>query len=201
MIILGLTGSIGMGKTTAAEMFRQMGAPVFDADHCVHELYEGAAVGAIERAFPGVTRDGRVDRDALGAMVLGDAPALAKLEGVIHPMVRERRVEFLAKTRDTGARVAVLDLPLLLETGAEKEVDAVVVVTAKYSTQRQRVLARAGMSEEKLLSILDRQTPDGEKRQNAHFIVKTDHGFDAARRQIRAIVAAVATCERAHGKI
>lgn len=196
MIVLGLTGSIGMGKTTAAEMFRRLGAPVFDSDRCVHDLYEGAAAGAIELAFPGATRDGRVDRNALGAVVLKDAQALARLEDVIHPMVRERRTRFLQQMRAFGARIAVVDVPLLLETAGEVEVDAVVVVTASYAAQRQRVLSREGMSEEKFSAILDRQMPDAKKRRSAHFILQTDNGFEAARRQIQTIISAVACCER-----
>ena len=200
MIVLGLTGSIGMGKTTAAEMFRRLGAPVFDADQCVHDLYEGKAAGAIELAFPGTTKDGRVDRKELGAMVLKDLGALAMLEGVIHPMVSAQRTSFLAKMRAAGARIAVVDVPLLLETSGEVEVDAVIVVTANYAAQRQRVLSREGMSEAKFSAILDRQMPDARKRRSAHFVIQTDKGFAAARRQIATIISAVASCERGNGK-
>jgi dephospho-CoA kinase len=200
MIVLGLTGSIGMGKTTAAKMFRQLGAPVFDSDQCVHELYEGPAVKCLDAVFPGVTHDGKVDRQALGALVLGDPDALARLEGVIHPLVQAHRAAFLQKMRLEGTRIAVLDVPLMFETGAEHDVDAIVVVTASAADQRRRVLSRHGMSEAKLAAILDRQILDEEKRRRAHFAIQTSNGFEAALRQIQTILAAVAICERTNPK-
>lgn len=192
MLILGLTGSIGMGKSTTAGMFRQAGVPVHDADAAVHELYAGAAVEPVEAAFPGVTREGRIDRAALGQRVLGDPEALARLERIVHPFVAGKRDAFLDTARAKGARVAVLDIPLLFETGGERLVDAVVVVSAPESVQKARVLARPGMLPERLESILARQTPDAEKRRRAHFVIDTGRGLDAAQRQVRSLLAAVA---------
>ena len=191
MFILGLTGSVGMGKSATARLFAEEGAPVHDADAVVHRLYEGAAVAAIEAAFPGTTSGGRVDRGKLAARVLGHPSALARLEAIVHPMVRAAEEELiaLAKTRDD--KVVVLDIPLLFETGGDERVDAVVVVTAPAETQRARVLGRPGMTMEKLEAILAKQIPDAEKRRRADFVVDTSRGFEAAREQVRAILKAI----------
>ncbi len=192
MLLLGLTGSIGMGKSTTAAMFRELGVPVHDADATVHRLYAGEAAPLIEAAFPGVVTDGVVDRKALGDRVLGDAAAMQRLEAIVHPLVREAEKAFLAEAAAQRATVAVLDVPLLLETGGEARVDAVVVVTADAAIQRQRVLARPGMTEERFAQIRSRQMPDAEKRRRAHFIVDTGLGMASARRQARDILRAVA---------
>lgn len=190
--LLGLTGSIGMGKSTTSAMFRAAGVPVHDADQAVHDLYAGAAAPQIEAAFPGTTTNGVVDRARLSAAVLGRSEALTKLEAIIHPLVRAKEQAFLVEARRSGATVAVLDIPLLLETGAEGRYDAVVVVTAPAEVQRKRVLGRPGMTEEKFAAILARQMPDAEKRRRAHFLVDTSHGLMAAERQVRSILNAVA---------
>ena len=190
--LLGLTGSIGMGKSTTSEMFRAAGVPVHDADQTVHDLYAGAAAPQIEAAFPGTTANGGVDRARLSAAVLGRPEALAKLEAIVHPLVRAEEQAFLARARKSGATVAVLDVPLLLETGGEGRCDAVVVVTAPVEVQRKRVLGRPGMTEEKLAAILARQMPVAEKRRRAHFLVDTSRGLVAAERQVRSILNAVA---------
>ena len=189
MIVLGLTGSIGMGKSTTAKMFAEAGVPVHDSDEAVHRLYAGAAAPLVEAAFPGTTVGGVVDRAKLGARVLGDAAALKRLEAIIHPLVRADADAFLARHRNAGESIAVLDIPLLFETGGRGRVDKVVVVTAPAEVQRQRVLARPGMSEEKLAAILAKQVPDEEKRRLADFVVDTSQGLDAARAQVKAIVA------------
>jgi dephospho-CoA kinase len=190
MKILGLTGSIGMGKSTAARAFRRLRVPVFDADAAVHRLQAkgGAAVRPIEAAFPGTTRDGRVEREALRARVLGDPAALRVLERVVHPLVRKAERAFLAACRRRGDRIAVLDVPLLFETKGEGRVDQVIVVSAPAATQRARVLARGGMTPERLAAILARQMPDAEKRRRADHVVRTGLSKHAAQRQIRAIV-------------
>jgi len=190
--VLGLTGSIGMGKSTTAGLFRALGVPVHDADAAVHALYRGAAAPLVEAAFPGTVREGVVDRRALGARVLGDPAALARLEAIVHPLVRAEEEAFLARAAAAGARLAVLDIPLLLESGGERRCDAVAVVTAPPDVQRARVLARPGMSEEALAAILARQVPDAEKRKKAHFLVDTSRGVPAAARQVRDIVCALA---------
>ncbi|MER2606925.1 MAG: dephospho-CoA kinase [Siculibacillus sp.] len=190
MIRLGLTGSIGMGKSTTAEMVRAFGAPVHDADATVHALYRGAAVAPIEAAFPGTTLDGAVDRARLGARVLGDAAALATLEAIVHPLVRAAEVAFLDRARAEGRRLVVLDVPLLFETGARDRVDAVVLVTAPAEVQRARVLARPGMTAEKLEQILARQMSDADKRRRSHFLVDTSRGLAAARVQVEAVLRA-----------
>ena len=191
MFILGLTGSVGMGKSATARLFAEEGAPVHDADAVVHRLYEGEAVAAIEAAFPGTTSGGRVDRGKLAARVLGHPSALARLEAIVHPMVRAAEEELiaLAKTRDD--KVVVLDIPLLFETGGDERVDAVVVVTASAETQRARVLGRPGMTMEKLEAILAKQIPDAEKRRRADFVVDTSRGFEVGREQVRAILKAI----------
>ena len=187
MIVLGLTGSIGMGKSTTARMFTEAGVPVHDSDETVHRLYAGVAAPLIEEAFPGATKDGVVDRAALGARVLGDAQALKRLEAIIHPLVRADADAFLARHRAAAAPIAVLDIPLLFETGGRDRVDCVVVVTAPAEVQRQRVLARPGMTAEKFEAILARQVPDAEKRRQADFIVDSGGGLEAARAQVQAI--------------
>jgi dephospho-CoA kinase len=192
MFILGLTGSVGMGKSTTARFFAEEGVPVHDADAVVHRLYEGEAVAAIEAAFPGTTGAGRVDRDKLAARVLGDAAALQRLEAIVHPLVHDAERRLLAEAQARGEKVAVLDIPLLFETGGDRRVDAVVVVSAPPEVQRARVLARPGMTIEKLEAILAKQMPDAEKRRRADFVVDTSQGFDGARAQVRAILDAVA---------
>ena len=188
MIILGLTGSIGMGKSTTAKLFAEAGVPVYDADATVHMLYEGEAVPAIEAAFPGTTVDGKVDRNMLSARVVHDPAAIKRLEQIVHPMLGASRQKFLDDAERSGAAVAVVDVPLLFETGGEKRVDAVVVVTTTPELQRQRILARDNMTSEKLDAILARQLPDAEKRRRADFVVDTSDGLDAVRLRIRDIL-------------
>ena len=191
MIRIGLTGSIGMGKSTTAAMFREAGLPVYDADAAVADLYlkGGSAVAPLEAAFPGVTRDGAVDREALRQRVLGNDAAMAKLNSVVHPLLGQDRIDFFTKATASGADMVVLDIPLLFETGGEINMDAVVVVSAPEDQQRKRVLAREGMTPERLEAILARQWPDAEKRARAHFVVDTGLGLDAARVQVADIVA------------
>ena len=188
MIILGLTGSIGMGKSTTAKLFAEAGVPVYDADATVHMLYEGEAVPVIEAAFPGTTADGKVDRARLSARVVHDPAAIKQLEQIVHPMLGASRQKFLQEAEQSGAPVAVVDVPLLFETGGEKRVDAVVVVTTTPEIQRQRVLARDNMTGEMLDAILARQLPDAEKRKRADFVVDTSHGLDPVRARIRDIL-------------
>ncbi len=190
--VLGLTGSIGMGKSTTAQLFEKRGVPLHDADAAVHRLHRGRAAAPIETAFPGTVIDGAVDRAKLGAAVLGKPEALRRLEAIIHPLVREEEEAFLARCRREGAELAIIDVPLLLETGGEARCDAVLVVTAPAEVQRQRVLARPGMSAEKLDAILARQMPDAEKRRRAHFLVDTSRGLVAAERQVGSILMALA---------
>jgi dephospho-CoA kinase len=189
MIILGLTGSIGMGKSTTAKLFEEAGVPVYDADAMVHRLYEGEAAPAIEAAFPGTTVGGKVDRTRLSAQVVHDPSAMQRLEQIVHPMLGGSRQKFLHNAEQSGATVAVVDVPLLFETGGEKRVDAVVVVTTTPEIQRQRILARDNMTGEKLDAILARQLPDAEKRKRADFVVDTSHGLDPVRARIRDILA------------
>jgi len=189
MIVLGLTGSIGMGKSTTAKMFAEAGVPVHDSDETVHRLYSGEAAPLVEAAFPGATHSGVVDRVRLAGKVLGDPAALKRLEAIVHPLVRADADAFLARSRAAGAPLAVLDIPLLFETGGRGRVDKVVVVTASPQVQRERVLARPGMSEEKFTAILAKQVPDAEKRRLADFVVDTGQGLDAARAQVGAIIA------------
>lgn len=189
MLILGLTGSIGMGKSTTAKLFEEAGVPVYDADAAVHQLYEGEAVPAIEAAFPGTTADGRVDRAKLSARVVHDPVAMRKLEQIVHPMLGASRQNFFDEAEAAGAPVAIVDVPLLFETGGENRVDAVVVVTTSPELQRERVLARGTMDQEKLDAILARQMPDAEKRKRADFVVDTSHGLDPVRARIRDILA------------
>lgn len=192
MIVLGLTGSIGMGKSTTARMFAAEGVPVYDADRAVHMLYRGRAVAPVEAAFPGVTVDGVIDRGRLGDRVLQDAAAMKTLEAIVHPMVREEENAFLERARASLARCAVLDVPLLFETGRQGRTDAVVVVTADPEVQRARVMEREGMTEARFEGILAKQMPDSEKRRRAHFLIDTGHGLEPAERAVRAILNAVA---------
>lgn len=189
MIVLGLTGSIGMGKSTTATLFAEVGVPVYDADAAVHRLYESEAAPAIEAAFPGTTAHGKVDRNKLSARVVHDSAAMRKLEEIVHPMLGASRQKFLNDAEQSGAPVAVVDVPLLFETGGEKRVDAVVVVTTTAELQRERILTRSNMTEEKLAAILARQMPDAEKRKRAHFVVDTSHGLDPVRARIKDILA------------
>ena len=188
MIILGLTGSIGMGKSTTAKLFEEAGVPVYDADAAVHKIYEGEAAPAIEAAFPGTTVNGKVDRNKLSAKVVHDPAAMKRLEQIVHPMLGASRQKFLHDAERSGAPVAVVDVPLLFETGGEKRVDAVVVVTTTPEIQRQRILSRDNMTGEKLDAILARQLPDAEKRKRADFVVDTSGGLDPVRARIRDIV-------------
>ena len=188
MRILGLTGSIGMGKSTTAKLFAEAGVPVYDADATVHKIYEGEAVPAFEAAFPGTTADGKVDRAKLAAKVVHDPAAMKQLEAIVHPMLRAYHQKFLDDAEKSGATVAVVDVPLLFETGGDKRVDAVVVVTTSSENQRERILARGTMTSEALDSILARQMPDEEKRGRADFIVDTSHGLDPVRERIRDIL-------------
>ena len=188
MKILALTGSIGMGKSTTAQMFRELGVPVHDADATVHALYLGPAVPIVEALFPGTTRDGMVDRVELSRRVIGNQTELKRLEAAIHPLVRDEERNFIAESRASGAKFVVLDIPLLFETGGDNRVDGVIVVSAAPEEQRRRVLARPGMTEEKFEAILARQVPDAEKRRRADFLVLTDTGMDDARRQVEEIV-------------
>jgi dephospho-CoA kinase len=192
MIVLGLTGSIGMGKSATARMFSEAGVPVHDSDEAVHRLYAGAAAPLIEAAFPGVVVDGVVDRTRLAARVLGDPAALKMLEGVVHPLVRADADAFVARHRAAGAPLAVLDIPLLFETNGRGRVDKVAVVSAPPDMQRERVLARPGMTPEKFEAILARQVPDAEKRRQADLVIDTSRGFDAARAQVGRIVGELA---------
>ena len=192
MLVLGLTGSIGMGKSTTAKLFEEAGVPVYDADASVHKLYEGEAVPFIEAAFPGTTAGGKVDRARLSERVVHDPAAMKKLEQIVHPMLSAGRQKFFADAERSGVPVVVVDVPLLFKTGGEKRVDAVVVVTTSPELQRERVLARGTMDAAKLDSIIARQMPDAEKRRRADFVVDTSHGLDPVRAQIGDILAVVA---------
>ncbi len=193
MITIGLTGSIGMGKSTVARMFAEEGAPSFDSDAAVHALYAlgGAAVAPVEAAFPGVVKNGAIDRDALSAQVVGNEAALQQLEAIVHPLVRRAQAQFLQANRDAGAKYVVLDIPLLFESGGTKLVDKIVVVSAPAELQRERVLARPGMTEDKFEGILARQVPDAEKRALADFVIDTSGPFAATRAQVRAVLDAL----------
>jgi len=190
MLVVGLTGSIGMGKSETARMFARLGIPVYDADAAVHALYDegGAAVGPIGEVFPEAIVDGRVDRERLSRLVLHDRAALAQLEEIVHPLVGEAQMAFLRRAYDAGAPMVVLDIPLLFETGGETRVDAVIVVSAPEDIQRARVLDRPGMTPEKLDRILAKQVPDDDKRARAHFVVETHRGLDDAFEQVKRIV-------------
>jgi dephospho-CoA kinase len=199
MFVLGLTGSMGMGKSTTAKFFAGEGVPVHDADAAVHRLYEGAAVAPIEAAFPGVTDGGKVDRAKLSARIAGDPAALKKLEAIVHPLVRATEQDFLVAAEKSGAPVAVLDIPLLYETGGESRCDAVVVVSAPADVQRARVFERPGMTDEKYAALSARQMPDADKRRRADFVVDSSRGLDAAQAQVRDILKAVATMPKRRG--
>jgi dephospho-CoA kinase len=196
MFILGLTGSIGMGKSTTAGFFRAAGVPVHDSDAVVHRLYQGEAVDPVEAEFPGTVVDGKVDRGRLAEKLVGHPQAIKRLEAIVHPLVQASERRFLEEAEARGAKVVLLDIPLLFETGGEARVDAVVVVSAPPEVQRARVLERPGMTAEKLDAILAQQMPDAEKRRRADFVVDTSRSFDAARAQVRAVLAAVATMPR-----
>ena len=192
MIVIGLTGSIGMGKSTTAGYFAKRGVPVLSSDAEVHRLYRGEAVAPIEAAFPGTTTRDGVDRKRLAERVLGDDAAIRRLEAIVHPLVRERTRAFLRRALAAGARSALVDIPLLFETGAERDFDLLVVATAPPSVQRERVLARPDMTAERFEAVLENQMPDAEKRRRCHFIVDTSLGFEATERQVEAIIRAVA---------
>jgi dephospho-CoA kinase len=188
MLLIGLTGSIGMGKSTTAQMFRDEGVCVSDSDETVHDIYRGSGAAEIERLFPGTVIDGVVDRERLAQRVLGDAAALKRLEDVIHPLVRDARANFIESRRRKGDKLLVLDIPLLFETGGDEEVDVIVVASAAPEIQRRRVLERPNMTAEKFEKLLSKQVPDAEKRRRADYIVHTDRGFDFARQEVRAIL-------------
>lgn len=188
MIVLGLTGSIGMGKSTTAKMFAKAGVPVHDSDESVHRLYSGAAAPLVEAAFPGTVVDGVVDRTALSQKVVGNPEAIARLEQIVHPLVRADADRFVAANREAGTPLIVLDIPLLFETGRTSRVDKIVVVSARPEIQRERVLSRPGMTPEKFKAILARQTPDAEKRRRADFVIDSSQGMEAAREQVHAII-------------
>lgn len=191
MFILGLTGSIGMGKSTTAAMFRAAGAAVYDADAAVHSLYQGEAVPLIAGAFPAAVINARVDRQRLAAILLMRPDATGELEAIVHPLVRRREEAFMANARARHAPVVVFDIPLLLETGGDARCDAVVVVTASEAIQRSRVMARQGMSEALFARLLARQMPDAAKRRRAHFLVDTGRGMAAAQAQVGSILRAL----------
>ena len=184
MLVVGLTGSIGMGKTTVAAMLRERGIAVFDADAEVHRLYEGDAVPLVEAAFPGTTKEGRVDRNALAAVLAERPENFPRLEAIVHPLVKRAEAAFLHAERKRGANIAALEIPLLFETGLNEKVDVVVVVSAPADVQRERVLARSGISTERLDTLLARQMPDGEKRRRADFVVDTGGSITASGEQI-----------------
>lgn len=195
MLILGLTGSIGMGKSTTSKMFEDEGVPVYDSDAAVHALYTvgGAAVAPVAEAFPGVVIDGAIDRARLSAAVVGKSEALAKLEAIVHPLVGAHRIGFFEEAEAEGKDIVVLDIPLLFETNGHKKVDKVVVVSAPADVQRERVLARPDMTPEKFEAILARQTPDAEKRARADFVIDTGKGLDHARTQVRDLLTLLRT--------
>lgn len=193
MIVIGLTGSIGMGKSTVARMFAEEGAPAFDSDAAVHALYAqgGAAVAPVAAAFPGVERGGAIDRAALSPLVVDNPEAMRRLEAIVHPLVREAQADFLRRNREAGVKAVVLDIPLLFETGAAGAFDKIVVVSAPAEIQRARVLARPGMTPEKFESLLARQVPDAEKRARADFVIDTGGSLEATRAQVRAVLDAL----------
>jgi dephospho-CoA kinase len=194
--ILCLTGSLGMGKSTAAKFFAECGVPVHDSDAVVHALYEGDAAALIEEAFPGSTSGGKVDRNLLAGMVVNNPVALARLEAIIHPLVTTSREKFLAEAQARGVPVVVVDIPLLFETAAQSQCDAVVVVSVPAEIQRARAFDRPGMTEQKFAALLAKQMPDAEKRRRADFVVDSSQGFDHTRAQIRDILQSVATMRR-----
>lgn len=191
MIILGLTGSIGMGKTTTAGFFREAGIPVHDADQTVHDLYRGEAVALVETAFPGTARNGAVDRELLRQQVIGKPEALRRLEQIIHPLVHQHENQFLLAERAKNSPLVVLDIPLLFETDADKRCDKIAVVSAPPAIQRQRVMARQQMSEDQFQTLLAKQMPDAEKRRRADFIIDSSQGLEAAKRAVNDMIAAL----------
>ncbi len=193
MILIGLTGSIGMGKSATAKLFAEEGVPVYDADAAVHSLYAkgGKAVAQIAVTFPGVIKDGAVDRDLLSAQVVGNPEGMKKLESIVHPLVRQVQIDWLNEQAKAGAGIVVLDVPLLFETNSEKNFGEVVVVSAPEDVQRKRVLERPGMTAEKLDGILMRQLPDAEKRKRASYVIETSKGLEDARRQVKAVLASI----------
>ncbi|MGE7370513.1 dephospho-CoA kinase [Neorhizobium sp. NPDC001467] len=191
MIIVGLTGSIGMGKSTTAALFAKEGIPVYDADAAVHELYRGDAVAAVGKAFPGVIRDGVVDRQQLAGQLKTTPEALQRLEAIVHPLVRDKEKQFLKRHQLQGTDIVLLDIPLLFERGRIEDFDSIVVVTCDADIQRQRVLARPNMTEEKFRLIMARQTPDEAKRAKADFLIDTGQGLDTAASRVRDIVRAL----------
>jgi dephospho-CoA kinase len=192
VIIAGLTGSIGMGKSTVGAMFADLGVPTFDADDAVRKFYAGDGAKAVEALFPGVTVSGHVDRERLGSQVLGDAEALQRLEGLVHPAVAQARVQFVEQAAVSGRRLVIVDVPLLFETGGEARVDLVIVVSAPESIQRARVLARAGMTDAKLEAILSRQMPDADKKRRAHFVIDTGGRLETTRAVVGQFMRSVA---------
>lgn len=200
MIILGLTGSIGMGKSTAARMFADEGIPVHDSDETVHRLYAGPAATLIGKAFPGTVVNGTVDRRRLSAAVLGRPEALRRLGEIIHPLVRADADAFVERHRAQGARLVVLDIPLLFETGGTDRVDSILVVTAPPDVQKQRVMARPGMTEEKFAAILANQVADKEKRRNADFVIDTGGGMEATRAEVRSLISRLLARDRNQGQ-
>jgi dephospho-CoA kinase len=192
MTVAGLTGSIAMGKSTVGAMFAELGVPTFDSDHAVRDFYAGEGATAIEAAFPGVVVSGQVDRERLGSQVLGDAEALLRLEGLVHPAVAQARTEFIRRAEAAGRRLVIVDVPLLFETGGEASVDLVIVVSAPATVQRTRALARAGMTEAKLEAILSRQTPDAEKKRRAHFVIDTRGRLELTRAVVAQFVRSTA---------
>lgn len=188
MKLLGLTGSIGMGKTTAASLFRNAGVPVHDSDKVVHRLYTEDAIGQIEKIFPTVVKNGRVDRRSLASIIIKDPFALNKVENIIHPLVARDRDGFIDACRHTGANLAVLDIPLLFETGSDSRVDVIVTVTAPYAVQKERVLARLGMTEAKFELLLSRQMSDADKRVRSHYVIDTRFGYDWVNAEIRSLL-------------
>jgi dephospho-CoA kinase len=192
MLVLGLTGSLGMGKSTCAGMFAEMGVATFDADATVHRLYRGPAAPLVEAAFPGTVIDGAVDRTRLGSMVFGKPAAIARLEGIVHPLVRKAETEFRKSAADAGRRIVLLDIPLLFEVGGEDRVDVIVLVSTSPEVQRERAFKRPGMTEERFAAILAKQMPDDEKRRRAHFIVDTSGPFAETHRQVADVMRAVA---------
>ena len=196
MIIIGLTGSIGMGKSTTSDMFKALGVPVISADEIVHDLYSAEAAPLIEAAFPGTTIGGVVDRQAVSAKLMAAPEGFARLEGIIHPLVRAREKQFVDEAADRGEPLVLLDIPLLFETGSTDRVDTVIVVSCAPEIQRQRVMARPDMTAEKFEAILSRQTPDAEKRARADYVIDTGQGLDAARAQVNDIVGELTASSR-----
>ncbi|WP_367716940.1 dephospho-CoA kinase [Nitratireductor sp. GISD-1A_MAKvit] len=197
-LVLGLTGSIGMGKSTTGRMFEELGVPVHDSDAAVHRLYSGSAAPLIEARFPGTVVEGVVNRERLAKAVVGQPEAFRALEKIVHPLVRRDADAFVEKHREMATPVIVLDIPLLFETDGEDRVDRIVVVTAPAEEQRRRVLARPGMTEKKFAAILSRQVPDAEKRRRADFIIDTGKGMDAARQAVKEIIAQLSPDQSAH---